>query len=115
MWSSASMKFVDSTVPVIYKKRVIIIKIMRCLSEAMDYLKDGQRRKNPKFFPFKTRLDSLFDILQCKCNIKTCDEENCSGCPQAGHLECSCNSSLPVSEVGFIRYFYTVSIISLVA
>ena len=53
---------------------------------------------------FLNRLDKLFDILKCKCDIISCDNASCSGCPVGAHISCTCPAAIkiPHSELKFI-------------
>ena len=46
----------------------------------------------------------LFDILNCNCQIITCQEKNCLLACSDAHIDCSCKKKqkLPKKELGFI-------------
>ncbi|KAG7174294.1 hypothetical protein Hamer_G003227 [Homarus americanus] len=53
-------------------------------------------------------LDTLFDILTCKCSIQLCSESNCSHSGKRennSHIDCGCprEKKIPVLELEFIK------------
>ena len=52
-----------------------------------------------------SRMDKLFDVLICQCEISPCEAEQCSSETCSGaHVDCSClrEEKIPVMELGFI-------------
>ena len=43
-----------------------------------------QKRKEKDFID--TRLDKLFDIIKCKCDIQKCFDTGCDGCEFEAHV-----------------------------
>ncbi|KAG7155562.1 hypothetical protein Hamer_G030734, partial [Homarus americanus] len=57
---------------------------------------------------FLHTLDTLFDILTCKCSIQLCSESNCSHSGKRennSHIDCGCprEKKIPVLELEFIK------------
>ena len=55
---------------------------------------------------FKDKLDLLFDILHCKCQIKLCCESGCGeDCDMECHITCMCpaEKKIPLIELRFIQ------------
>ena len=51
------------------------------------------------------KLDSLLDIISCKCDIKRCAEtECCPQCPSQVHINCTCpmQAKIPRLELSFV-------------
>ncbi|KAG7177385.1 hypothetical protein Hamer_G016669, partial [Homarus americanus] len=66
--------------------------------------KGNLARKNE----FLHTLDTLFDILTCKCSIQLCSESNCSHSGKRennSHIDCGCprEKKIPVLELEFIK------------
>ena len=53
---------------------------------------------------FLDTIDSLIDILKCKCKISTCSTNNCAGCEFNAHIECTCpkEAKIPKIELVFL-------------
>ena len=55
---------------------------------------------------FVGKLDKLFDILNCKCDILDCSDAGCLGiCPKKVHIKCNCprEQKIPVGELEYIK------------
>ena len=56
---------------------------------------------------FLNNLDRIFDVIHCRCVIKSCEEWNCSGCSQKAHIKCKCDpkkyKAIPKIELNYIR------------
>ena len=55
---------------------------------------------------FLKKLDKLFDIIVCKCEITTCEEKGCpSDCKKFAHIDCDClrPQKIPPIELSFVK------------
>jgi len=57
---------------------------------------------------FAAKLDKLFDILNCRCQICFGSEFGCpadSGCRKEAHINCTCPKEMriPVTELAFVK------------
>ncbi|KAG7160660.1 hypothetical protein Hamer_G031878 [Homarus americanus] len=88
-WTKANALFKP---PVINQCRTIELKLTKLWHKAVETSlgKGNLARKNE----FLHTLDTLFDILTCKCSIQLCSESNC-GCPR--------EKKIPVLELEFIK------------
>ncbi|KAG7173627.1 hypothetical protein Hamer_G026694, partial [Homarus americanus] len=89
-WTKANALFKP---PVINQCRTIELKLTKLW-----------HRKNE----FLHTLDTLFDILTCKCSIQLCSESNCSHSGKRennSHIDCGCprEKKIPVLELEFIK------------
>jgi hypothetical protein len=100
------------------------------LSEAWEMATTIARKKMPKASKvknFESKLDRLFDLTKCHCEIKTCQENGCPStckrcgecgkcgsckkcaecveCLQNAHICCSCprEEKLPVLDLAFLK------------
>ena len=61
--------------------------------------KTGEQQTEKDFF--LSKLDTLFDILTCHCERKTCLDTGCTpDCVRRVHIECNCpcEKKIPVME-----------------
>ena len=90
--------------PVIVSDKTIIDKIVEAWSFVSDVVsKSVSKTKKEKFI---IRLDKLFDIVTCKCQITSCSDFDCSSsCSQEAHISCSCQKDrkIPVKDIPFIK------------
>ena len=74
------------------------------LKKQYSNIRDKKKVDKQKFF---NNLDRIFDVIHCKCVIKTCEEWSCSGCPQKAHIKCKCDPNkykgIPKIELNYIR------------
>ncbi|KAG7157448.1 hypothetical protein Hamer_G005885, partial [Homarus americanus] len=92
--------------PVINQCRTIELKLSKLWHKAVETSlgKGNLARKNE----FLHTLDTLFDILTCKCSIQLCSESNCSHSGKRennSHIDCGCprEKKIPVLELEFIK------------
>ncbi|KAG7165939.1 hypothetical protein Hamer_G011852, partial [Homarus americanus] len=92
--------------PVINQCRTIELKLTKLWHKAVETSlgKGNLARKNE----FLHTLDTLFDILTCKCSIQLCSESNCSHSGKRennSHIDCGCprEKKIPVLELEFIK------------
>lgn len=54
---------------------------------------------------FVTTLDKLFDILNCKYQITSCEDEDYEYCIIQAHINCSCSrdKKIPVKDLAYIK------------
>ena len=68
-------------------------------------IKNKFKGKDSKIFDKK--LDTLFDVIVCKCNILVCSDPkvDCDGCEKEVHILCKCDKDkkIPINELLFIR------------
>lgn len=102
-WTKANSLFKS---PVIIHDRTIELKLLTTWNKAVQVsLGKGTLAKKTKFLH---SLDTLFDILCCKCSIVLCSKAEC--CPSGkrgnhSHIDCCCprEKKIPVLELDFIR------------
>ncbi|KAG7163799.1 hypothetical protein Hamer_G031624, partial [Homarus americanus] len=87
-WTKANALFKP---PVINQCRTIELKLTKLWHKAVETSlgKGNLARKNE----FLHTLDTLFDILTCKCSIQLCSESNCSHSGKRennSHIDCGC-------------------------
>ena len=100
-WSKGNALF---SAPVIIEEFSIERRIERAWTHARDIgLK--KIKKKDAIESFKLKLDKLFDICKCVCQIKLCDVSGCSGCDVGAHVDCKCKREckIPVLELAFIK------------
>ena len=73
-WQSANAQFKP---PVIVSDQVILSKIVIGWEQASDYF--HKRMKKSKQEKFLDQLETLIDILNCKCKIISCIDYGCAG------------------------------------
>ncbi|KAG7173642.1 hypothetical protein Hamer_G027326, partial [Homarus americanus] len=102
-WTKANALF---KTPVINQCRTIELKLTKLWHKAVETSlgKGNLARKNE----FLHTLDTLFDILTCKCSIQLCSESNCSHSGKRennSHIDCGCprEKKIPVLELEFIK------------
>ena len=84
----------------------IINKIEREWRRALDIVNNKVKGVQQKKVAMEDKLDKIFSVLLCQCNILTCQEEGCSeACKKGVHITCLCPKvqKLPVIELLFIR------------
>ena len=86
IWERANSDLVK--VDSLVRKDHIIEKMADVWSDARNYA--NNRLKKIKKKSFLDTIDSLIDILKCKCKISTCSTNNCAGCEFNAHIECTC-------------------------
>lgn len=78
----------------------------RLLKEYDSAQKAAPAKKSSSAFQsdFLCRMDKLFDILKCKCEIHSCVDFSCNGCPAGAHITCSCPApmKIPTMELKFM-------------
>ncbi|KAL3045400.1 hypothetical protein OYC64_013634 [Pagothenia borchgrevinki] len=54
---------------------------------------------------FSVKLDQLFDILTCKCQITSCEGGGCDSCVIQAHINCSCSREkrIPLKDLAYIK------------
>ncbi|KAG7177463.1 hypothetical protein Hamer_G029197, partial [Homarus americanus] len=87
-WTKANALFKP---PVINQCRTIELKLTKLWHKTVETSlgKGNLARKNE----FLHTLDTLFDILTCKCSIQLCSESNCSHSGKRennSHIDCGC-------------------------
>ncbi|KAG7169392.1 hypothetical protein Hamer_G030716, partial [Homarus americanus] len=102
-WTKANALFKP---PVINQCRTIELKLTKLWHKAVETSlgKGNLARKNE----FLHTLDTLFDILTCKCSIQLCSESNCSHSGKRennSHIDCGCprEKKILVLELEFIK------------
>ncbi|KAG7155497.1 hypothetical protein Hamer_G031753, partial [Homarus americanus] len=102
-WTKANALFKP---PVINQCRTIELKLTKLWHKAVETSlgKGNLARKNE----FLHTLDTLFDILTCKCSIQLCSESNYSHSGKRennSHIDCGCplEKKIPVLELEFIK------------
>ena len=100
IWERANSDLVK--VDSLVRKDHIIEKMTDVWSDARNYA--NNRLKKIKKKSFLDTIDSLIDILKCKCKISTCSTNNCAGCEFNAHIECTCpkEAKIPKIELVFL-------------
>ena len=94
-------KKVNSNLPLISEKRG---------KENLNTLHDKYKKlirsgtSSQKFKEFQSKLDSIFDLIACKCDINTCEAVSCDGCENGAHITCKCtkDKKIPLKELSFV-------------
>ena len=99
-WSKANPAFVS---PILNDKKRICVRIKDAWTLATTYSQGKGKLKSK--LNFNEKLDRLFDILNCKCKILSCEEQNCNGCDEKSHISCSCQreKKIPYLELSYIK------------
>ena len=99
-WSKANALFVP---PVTNHDKTVLPKL-RDLWQTATKIARGKASRLEKE-RLDSKLDRLFDILTCKCPIRSCEEWGCSGCNVGAHISCSCSKDkkIPVCELQYIK------------
>ena len=102
-WRRANSAFIS---PII-NSRVTIVKKIQQNWELAKNISLGRGKLDVKE-AFASKLEKLFDILNCKCDIVLCSEFGCSkvaSCKKEAHINCSCpkEMKIPVKELIFIK------------
>ena len=102
-WTEANPCF---QYPVILSHQHTKARIQKLFQDT-NFFERGNGKKKVKQ-SFINNLKKLFDIVHCKCVIKSCDAFGCSDskCGPKNHVKCTCQSDrrIPVAELGFIRF-----------
>lgn len=99
-WSKANALFKP---PVTIGKRQIMSKLKEVWDQAVKIsLGKGKVDAKERFI---VKLDQLFDILSCKCQISSCEQAGCEGCVIKAHIICSCSKErkIPVKDLAYIK------------
>lgn len=99
-WERANSLFVT---PVLNSRITILNKIQSSWEQAKN-ISLGRGKLDVKE-AFASKLDKLFDILNCKCDIFLCSDFDCPGCKREAHINCMCSKKMkiPVNELAFIK------------
>ena len=63
-------------------------------------------RSGKKTEGFVVKLGKLFDIINCKCQILTCEDfKTCEGCDNKVHILCECEDDEKIPEVELLYVF----------
>src|SRR6218665_1732188 len=100
-WGRANRSFVA---PIINSQPRILKKIQESWEETKNIsLGRGKLDVKEAFTP---KLDKLFDILNCKCEMFVCSEFGCfgdAGCSKGAHINCTCPKEMKIPELAFIK------------
>ena len=100
-WQKANALFISS---LIISDKSISDKIIESWDIATNI--SLNRVKKDKKDKFELKLDRLFDILSCKCNISYCTNYGCtSDCSLEAHIKCVCprDKKIPIKDIPFIK------------
>ena len=101
LWSNANALF---TYPVIQHENTILSHLKEnwelagMVARGKATVKKRQELEN--------NLDKLFDLLSCKCEMKTCNDVGCSSeCLTEVHIQCNCpkTQKIPNTELMYIQ------------
>ena len=100
LWKKANNLFQP---PVIFADSSIERKIAVSWRAAADIARGKKNETARKIFSEK--LDFLFDIASCSCNIVFCAEVDCPGCEEIVHCICKCprEKMIPKKELYFMK------------
>ena len=99
-WSKTNALFKP---PVINEKVTIISKLKEVWNQAVTFsLGKGKLDAKDRF---SAKLDKLFDILNCRCQITSCEEAGCEGCEIQAHINCFCvrEKKIPSKDLSYIK------------
>ncbi|KAI4831651.1 hypothetical protein KUCAC02_001187 [Chaenocephalus aceratus] len=99
-WSKANALFKP---PVINEKVTIMSKLKEVWNQAVT-CSLGKGRLDAKE-RFSVKLDPLFDMLTCKCQISSCERGGCDGCVIQDNINCSCSGEkrIPLKDITYIK------------
>ena len=66
----------------------------------------NNRGKGIKLDNIISKLDLMYDILYCECDILSCEQKGCSAeCEKVVHMDCNCpkEKKIPQIELLFLR------------
>ena len=92
-------KKTNSSLPIISDQRIFAI-----IREEHKQMMTLNRSKAETQKKFEKKLDSIFDLIFCKCQIVHCSEHNCPGCEYQAHCLCNClrEKKIPKLELMFV-------------
>lgn len=99
IWASANPQFCS---PVVASKRALAERIEKSWN-VLRSICHGRETKKKFVDSWNEKLDKVFDIVKCKCNIYLCsDVESCCGkvdCSSGGaHITCTCEREFKVPK-----------------
>ena len=79
-------------------------KLMILYKKQKNLIRSGAPARHQRMIEFQSKLDRIFDLLACKCEIKSCENVSCEGCVNGAHISCSCkkDQKIPVKELSFV-------------
>ena len=98
IWEKANSDLVK--VDALVGKYHVIDKMADIWSDARSYA--NNRLKKSKKKSLLDTIDSLCDILKCKCKISTCSTNNCAGCEFKAHIECTCPKEVKIPKIELV-------------
>ena len=104
-WLKANHKFVP---PVVIMEKSIIKRLVDSWGKVRD-IAQGKMTKKASVQEWESKLDKLFDITVCKCDIKLCSDSDCdcdNGCARRAHVNWSCPlvTKITVLELEWLAY-----------
>ena len=95
----------------LYQYKSVYNKFMKEWNEFKNLRRTSSKRGKKRIL-FDSRLDKLFDIIKCKCDIQKCFDAGCDGCEFEAHVvNCKCsrdtkvrNNAILLIPVKFIRF-----------
>ena len=93
-WQHANSSFQS---PVLVSRVTIVERIKDSWEQARNIsLGRGNLSSKQSFI---CKLDKLFDILTCKCDIVQCDDYSCTeSCTKQAHVKCTCRKEIRFSN-----------------
>ena len=83
---------------VVYDDKTILRRLTTDYKQMKELERSGRPGKQRQNFEIK--LEKLFDILYCKCQILTCEQvSSCDGCDFLAHCICECDDEKKIPEV----------------
>ena len=86
-WQRANALFQP---PVIINEKSLINRIKEDW-EIAKAISNKQITKKSIISTFERKLDQLYDITKCQCEILLCPDVDCTGCYQGAHITCVCS------------------------
>ena len=104
-WLKANHKFVP---PVVIMEKSVTKTLVDSWGKVRD-IAQGKITKKASVQEWKWKLDKLFDITVCKCEIKLCSDSNSDcgpDCATRAHVNCPCPmaTKIPVLELEWLAY-----------
>ena len=104
-WLKANHKFVP---PVVIMEKSVTKRLVDSWGKVRD-IAQGKITKKASVQEWKSKLDKLFDITVCKCEIKLCSDSNSDcgpDCATRAHVNCPCPmaTKIPVLELEWLAY-----------
>lgn len=94
---------VSSNLPLI-SERQAKVNLLKLYKDHKALVRSRASSTAPKMQLFQSKLDRIFDVIACKCEIKSCESVACQGCAVDAHITCKCKKAqkIPVTELLYV-------------